>query len=168
MTARRQVGVPGAARSVRPVIIAMVAALCLTLLPATPAAAADTRSVGDIRDRVEYLVNRERARHGLRRLRVSSRVQYYATDHARLMARAGTIFHDVTGLQGETLRSATAWGENVGMTTAPDAARHAHRLFMNSSGHRANILKPRWTHMGIGVAKRNGTTYIVQRFADAN
>ena len=149
-------------------IVAVVAALFLTLAPAAPAAAADSRTPAEIRDRVEYLINRDRARYGLRRLRVSSRVQYYATDHARRMAAAGTIFHDLTGLRSESLVGATSWGENVGMTTASDAARHAHSLFMSSTGHRANILKPRWTHMGIGVAKRNGRTFIVQRFADAN
>ena len=149
-------------------IAAVIAALCLTLLPATPAAAADSRTSAEIRNRVEYLINRDRARYGLRRLRVNARVQYYATDHARRMAAAGTIFHDVTGLRTESLRSATSWGENVGLTTASDAARHAHSLFMNSTGHRENILRRRWTHMGIGVVKRNGTTYIVQRFADAN
>lgn len=149
-------------------IVGVIAALCLTLLPANPAAAADRRRAAEIRDRVEYLINRDRSRHGLRRLRVSARVQYYARDHAKRMATVGTIFHDVTGLRSESLRSATSWGENVGMTTSSDAARHAQRLFMSSTGHRANILKARWTHMGIGVAKRNGRTYIVQRFADAN
>lgn len=149
-------------------IVGLIAALSFTLLPATPAHAADSRTAAEIRDRVEYLINRDRARYGLRRLRVSPRIQYYATDHARKMAAAGTIFHDVTGLRIESLAGATAWGENVGKTTATDAARHAQSLFMGSTGHRANILKPRWTHMGIGVAKRNGATYIVQRFADAN
>lgn len=169
-TARRDGVLPGPARHIglRALIIGLIATLCLTLLPAAPAAAADRRTAAEIRNRVEYLINRDRARLGLRRLRVSSRVQYYATGHAKTMAVAGTIFHDTTGLRAESLRSATAWGENVGMTSSSDAARHAHRLFMSSSGHRANILRPRWTHMGIGVAKRGGTTYIVQRFADAN
>lgn len=170
MTARRDGVLPGPARSsaVRGAVVGVIAALCLTLLPATPAHAADSRTVGEIRNRVEYLINRDRARHGLRRLRVSSRVQYYATDHARKMASVGTIFHDVTGLQAESLIGATAWGENVGRTSSTDAARHAHKLFMSSTGHRANILKRRWTHMGIGIAKRGNYTYIVQRFADAN
>lgn len=169
-TARRFGVLPAQAASswVRFVVVGIAAALCLTLLPAAPAHAADRRTVAEIRNRVEYLVNRDRDRHGLRRLRVSSRIQYYATDHARRMAAAGTIFHDFTGLGAETLVRATAWGENVGHTTATDAARHGHSLFMGSTTHRANVLRRRWTHMGIGVAKRGGTTYIVQRFADAN
>ena len=165
-TIARRDGVHRRPAPLRTILIALAAALCVTLLPATPAEAADARTAGEIRNRVEYLINRDRARHGLRRLRVSSRMQFYATDHAARMSSAGTIFHDVSGLTYEVLRSATAWGENVGMTASTDAARAAHRMFMNSPGHRANVLHRRWTHMGIGIVKRNGTTYIVERFAD--
>ena len=159
---------PTAATPLRAAVVGIIAALCLTLVPATPAQAADARTAAEIRNRIEYLINRDRDRNGLRRLRVNERMQYYAKDHASRMARAGMIFHDVTGLGAEVLRSATGWGENVGMTSATDAARQAHRMFMQSPGHRANVLDRDWTHMGIGVVKRNGTTYVVERFADAS
>jgi uncharacterized protein YkwD len=158
---------PAGSARLRLLIIGLAVALSMTLVPASPAHAADHRKAAQIRDRVEYLVNRARVNHGLRRLRVSSRLQYYATDHARTMAVTRTIFHDTSGLRTESLRNATAWGENVGMTSSTNAARHMHGMFMKSAGHRANVLKPGWTHMGIGVAKRGGRTYIVQRFAAA-
>ncbi len=41
-----------------------------------------------------------------------------------------------------------AAGENL--AGAPTVER-AHTSLMNSSGHRANILNPRYTHVGIGI-----------------
>jgi uncharacterized protein YkwD len=146
--------------------VALLAAVATLLAPATPAHAVDRSSEAQIRNRIEELINRARANHGLRRLKVNDRTQRYATDHAQDMARKGTIFHDAA-LPLEVLLGATSWGENVGYTTADRAARKLHVMFMHSPGHRANILRPRFTHMGIGVEKRNGTVYVVERFADA-
>ena len=147
----------------RSLIIALATALVLPLLPATPADAADARTVAEIRNRIEYLVNRQRAQHGLGRLRPHDRTQYWARDHSQDMGRAGTIYHD-SRLGSEVPARASAYGENVARTTAADAARAAMRMFMASSGHRQNILYSRWSRMGIGVAKRGGYTYITQRF----
>lgn len=167
ITARRS-GVVGSGvcSLVRATVIAVVAALCVTLLPAPAAQAAASPSAADIRDRIEYLINRDRARYGLRRLRVSTRIESFAKDHAGDMAARGTIFHDVA-FSAESLAGATAMGENVGMTGSSEPARAAHSMFMQSPPHRENVLKARWTHMGVGVVKRGGYTYVVQRFADA-
>jgi uncharacterized protein YkwD len=147
----------------RALIVALVTAVILPLLPATPADAADARTAAEIRNRIEYLVNRERARHGVGRLRRHDRTQYWARDHSREMARARRIYHD-SRLAYEVPAKARAYGENVARTTASDAARAAMRMFMASSGHRDNILYRRWGRMGIGVAKRGNYTYITQRF----
>jgi uncharacterized protein YkwD len=159
-------------RRVPPVLrVAVVAllslTLVLTLVPATPAFAIDSRTAAEIRDRLERKINRTRERRDLRRLKVSDRMQDYAKDHAEDMARQGTIFHDAR-LAVEVLLGASCWGENVGYTSASDAADSLHTLFMHSAGHRENILRRRWTHMGIGVEKRNGRVYVVERFADAS
>lgn len=38
---------------------------------------------------------------------------------------------------------------------------------MNSSGHRKNILNPRWTAVGVGVARdQRGEYFVVHAFAD--
>ena len=146
--------------------LVVLAALMAVFVPTTPAHAVDRHSEAQIRNRIEELINQARANHGLRKLKVNDRTQRYATDHAQDMARKGTIFHDAA-LPVEVLLGATSWGENVGYTTSDRAARKLHVMFMHSPGHRANILRPRFTHMGIGVEKRNGTVYVVQRFADA-
>lgn len=149
----------------RHLVVALVVVLAATLTPAAPASAIDRRTPAEIRNRVEYLINRQRVRHGLRRLRVSDKTQYWARDHARDMARRGAIYHD-SNLGSEVPGGCGAIAENVGRTTADDAARSTMSMFMNSTAHRDNILKRRMTHMGIGVAKADGYTYIVQRFID--
>jgi uncharacterized protein YkwD len=156
-----------AVRSVltRHLVVALVLALSLPLFVSSPASAVDGHRPGEIRNRIEYLINRTRARHGLRRLRVNAKTQYWATDHAKRMARRGTIFHD-PDFGSEMPSGCSAWAENVGRTSADRAARSAMQMFMNSSAHRSNILSARMRHMGIGVAKRGSYTYIVQRFYD--
>lgn len=149
----------------RQIVVALTLALCASLITATPAEAVDNRTNAQIRDRIEYLVNRERARHGLPKLRVNKKLQRGARRHSRDMASRRSIYHD-PNLNNEVPRRASAWGENVARTTSRDAARHAMNMFMQSSGHRRNILLQRWSHMGIGVRKRGKYTYVTQRFAD--
>lgn len=149
----------------RQLVVALVLILSATLVPATPAHALDSRKPHEIRDRIEYLINRERVKRGLRRLKVNKKTQYWARDHAREMASHRKVYHD-PNLRYEIPKGCSAWGENVARTSASDAARSAMTLFMNSTAHKENILKKRWTHMGIGVAKRGNYTYIVQRFID--
>ena len=146
-------------------VTTLAVAVLAGLVPADSAEAADRRKHYDIRDRIEYMINRERTRNGLPRLRVHKGVQRLARDHSLDMARYRDIWHDPY-LRHEVPRRAMAWGENVARTTARDAAGRSHYLFMSSSGHRANVLRGRWTHMGIGVAKRGRYTYITQRFFD--
>jgi uncharacterized protein YkwD len=53
-------------------------------------------------------------------------------------------------------------GENLAINSSVAAAETA---FMNSSGHRANILSPNYTEIGIGVVRNSrGSVYVVQEF----
>ena len=149
----------------RPLAVVVVMAFLVALVPAPHAEARDSRSIAEIRDRMEYLVNRERVRHGLPRLKVHFRTQKRARHHSIDMADRGTIYHD-SNLGNEVPSGATAYGENVAKTPAKDAASRSMAMFMESSGHRQNILYGRWSHMGIGIAKRDGYTYVTQRFFD--
>jgi uncharacterized protein YkwD len=60
-----------------------------------------------------------------------------------------------------------AAAENVGRSGNGGTLGGVQNAFMNSSGHRANILNPRWTDLGVGVAKdRSGEYFVVHVFAD--
>jgi len=155
---------------VRPVLnlpLAILVTLVLvgSVFTASPAEAADSRHHTDIRDRMYYQVNRERGRHGVRKLKVNAKTQQYARKHALRMANQRRVFHaSAKQLRGGTPANTCAWAENVVRTPASNAVRHSMDMFMASSGHRANILNGRLTHMGFGVAKKGKYTYIVQRF----
>lgn len=59
--------------------------------------------------------------------------------------------------------SYTATGENIAYGQRTPAA--VMKAWMNSPGHRQNILNPAYTDIGVGFAsKSNGVTYWVQQF----
>ena len=51
--------------------------------------------------------------------------------------------------------------ENLARSTTPS---RAHQTLMESPSHRANILDPSLTHVGIGVARQNGELVVTQIF----
>ncbi len=64
-------------------------------------------------------------------------------------------------------------GENIWMGSGQDAARQRElaaeivRDWMGSPGHRENILRPEYTHVGVGVAVKGGEVRATQNFAFA-
>jgi uncharacterized protein YkwD len=56
------------------------------------------------------------------------------------------------------------WGGERGLPS--DSAKQAHQSLMNSPGHKANILLPSVTHLGIGVkANADGAIWVTEMFA---
>lgn len=85
---------------------------------------------------------------------------------AQHMARTGTLAHSTLsdGLGGLSYR---AVGENVGVASGgKDPWLQIHNAFAASSGHRANLLNPNFTHMGVGVAVgADGRVWVAEVFA---
>ena len=61
-----------------------------------------------------------------------------------------------------------AWGENIayvgGMTDPNAIADKIMTNWMNSSGHRANILSTNFSSIGVGVYKSGNRVYATQEF----
>ena len=75
----------------------------------------------------------------------------------------GTAYEDLGGVYRGNW---TGWGENLAWSSG-NLSTPAKTVdgWMNSPGHRANILNTRWTHIGVGVAQGdNGAVYWVQLF----
>lgn len=122
-----------------------------------------------IADALLTLVNAERQRAGVAPLRLNNNLATAAQRHAQDMAATRTLSHQ--GSDGSTLRSRIdgtnygwmAIGENVAMgQTSPEAVM---RSWMNSAGHRRNILNPNFQELGVGYAEGGGRPYWVQVFA---
>ena len=109
------------------------------------------------------LLNQTRERRGLPRLRLDARLSEAAERHSQDMVRRGYFAHDsLTGAsfvdrvrRSGYLRSARSWavGENLAWGSgARGTPEQILKAWMNSSGHRANILQRRFREVGIGVA----------------
>ncbi|MEU0643667.1 CAP domain-containing protein [Streptomyces umbrinus] len=131
--------------------------------PLTPAGLAQTAA------EVVTLTNAERARAGLRPLAVDPLLTNAAQAHsADMVARA---FYSHTSPDGSEPwhRAAAAGstrrtiGENI--ACGQRSAAEVVQGWMDSPGHRANILKPAFTHIGVGFAGGGSAgTYWTQLF----
>lgn len=125
----------------------------------TPArASADTQ-------RMVALVNAERASHGLTPLRTSGKLARAAQAHACDNAARNSFSH--YGSDGSDLgmrlrrvgyRLSTA-AENTGLGFSD--ARQLVTYWMNSPGHKANILNPSMTELGLGQADGTRPTWVL-------
>jgi uncharacterized protein YkwD len=121
-----------------------------------PALGADRPSLpafaGNGEARMLALLNAARAKAGLAALAADPELEAVARGHSEDMARAHFIGHvsPTTGTPEDRIRRAgvpvTAGGENVSRAGSPEAA---HQELMASPAHRANMLSPIFTHVGI-------------------
>jgi uncharacterized protein YkwD len=124
----------------------VVAAAAFALLTPTASSAMSSSETSLLR-----AINRVRAEHGLRPLRADARLERAARSHSREMLATGSFTHgafasrmaafDVTGAAGEDL----AWSTGSG-----DAAHAIVAAWLASPGHRANLLRASFSHVGIG------------------
>jgi uncharacterized protein YkwD len=104
------------------------------------------------------LLNRERAQHGLGPLRLSERLSQASAGHSRNMVRKrffehGNFVARIVNARYVTRRQAWSLGENIAWGTGSLATpAQTVRAWMNSPGHRANILNRRFRDIGIGIA----------------
>ena len=115
------------------------------------------------------LVNAEREQAGAPPLSLNSQLNQAAQRQAADLARQGRLSHG--GSDGSTMQTRiedtgyqwTAIGENIAMGQRD--AEAVMESWMNSPGHRRNILNPTFSEMGIGYIEAAGAKYWVQVFA---
>jgi uncharacterized protein YkwD len=120
-------------------------------------------NVGRIGDITACLVNRQRAAHGLRPLRANAALNRAARRHSEDMVGRAYFSHDTPQGVGIAQRIAAtgytsgghacALGENIAAATGHfSTPASIVRMWMNSAGHRANILSASYRDAGVGVA----------------
>lgn len=100
------------------------------------------------------LVNRERTARGLQPLAPDARLVPVARAHAEEMFRLEYFGHvsPTTGSPFDRLAKAGILYQRAGENLAyAQSVAIAHRGLMESEGHRENILRPEFTHLGVGV-----------------
>ncbi len=140
--------------------------------PTTSTPTTSTSTNGDysaFQKKVLELVNVERSKNGLKPLTMNANLSKTATLKSQDMAKLNYFSHtsptygspfDMMKKYGISYRTA---GENIAMgQTTPEQVMQG---WMNSPGHRANILNSSFTQLGVGVAKNsNGQLYWTQQF----
>jgi uncharacterized protein YkwD len=149
--------------------IAAVAALGLALPSGASAAECKganahpaSTSNAKIRDATLCLLNKRRASGGARKLRANQRLAKAARAHAADMVRRRYFAHTAPGgvsfvdriMRQDYVSPGQGWslGENLAWGSYQLATpKSIVRSWMQSPGHRANILNPKFREIGIGV-----------------
>ena len=134
-----------------------------------------------------HYTNKERRKHSLRKVRGSSRLIKAARRHAEWCAGRNRMTHTGTGGTQPWQRArqvgypSQGVSENMWQQHGQNNTTYKSRFrwrndwqfgkaavitWMNSPGHRSNLLDPRWTDIGVGLSRRNGNTMLVQMFGD--
>jgi uncharacterized protein YkwD len=150
-----------------------------TIFQGSPSA---TKGNSAIENEIIQLVNAQRAANGLPPLAANGQLNIAAALHSQDMAAIGNVYGPNVGMQhtlyGTTRpevpdrlaasgyddwNSSYAWGENIayGYPTAQSVMNG----WMNSAGHRANILSTNYTQIGVSVVVgSDGIPYYTQVF----
>jgi len=110
-------------------------------------------SLSEVERLVVIYTNEERIKRGLPSLEISESLQSLSRQKSANMARLRNLDHGVSPRPqgGENI----AWNQKT--------AQEVVRTWMNSSGHRANILNRSYSKIGVGMAVGNGP-YWTQMF----
>ena len=142
----------------------------ISLLILVPGYAQHAQSV---EQRIFQAINQVRQENKLPPLKWSTKIADVARAHSQRMATKRFFSHEdpkFGGLDNRLSTAGIAWrrcGENIFEEHGErDPVQSAVRGWMQSSGHRKNILTREFTHTGIGVAiGRDGGYTITQVFA---
>ena len=147
---------------------------------------AHEKYIRDITTKVHQLINEERRDHGLRHLSWNAKLAQAALNHSTDMASRGYVQHDSPEGHDFSWRYSQVGfscnnpsylgGENIafldgyygvnrpfGMSNLATAITIVDG-WMNSPGHRVNILTPDWRSEGVGVAVSGDVVYVTQNF----
>lgn len=138
-------------------------------IPNTPPSETQVSNLETFKQDVLNLVNAERAKEGLGALVIDSNLSNVAQLKSRDMIDKDYFDHnsptygtpfDMMRSFGITYRVA---GENIAMGhSTPEEVVEG---WMNSAGHRKNIMNPRFTHLGMGIDRaQSGRIYWTQMF----
>lgn len=151
------------------IMITLLAMICI--YPDNAMAAKKTTKVNikvtydyDKAYKVLKILNKERSKNNLPKLKMDKSL----LSSAMLRATETTYQFSHTRPNGNTCFSINSliYGENIAL--GQKDATEVMNDWMNSAGHRANILNSKYTCIGIGVVKYNGQYYWTQEFGVHN
>lgn len=137
----------------------------------SPSVAAQSSRMAEMEAAVYRQINAVRQAHHLQKLQSNARLIRVARAYSQQMARQNFFSH--TSPAGDTVvkrvhvAHLSYWlvGENLFKSVnIPDPVSLSVQGWMNSPGHRRNILQPEFTETGIGIWRTGNTYYFTQVF----
>lgn len=118
------------------------------------------------------MVNEERTKAGVPTLSYNTTMEKYARIKSKDMGDRNYFSHEnpegqlITEQMSKDGVTYSAWGENIAYVqgSASNAASEIMNMWMNSPGHRQNILSTNFTSIGVGVSQHGNTIYATQEF----
>jgi uncharacterized protein YkwD len=138
-----------------------LAVLAATLAVPAPASATGIVVATELETQVVARVNAVRQSKGLSRLAVRARLTNGARDHATNMAQHGYFSHSWSNGASFSRWMSRYWpgpgyrfwssGENLLWSSPAPTAAEVVKAWMDSPGHRANLLNRSWRAIGVGA-----------------
>jgi uncharacterized protein YkwD len=123
-----------------------------------------------LEQQILIVTNQKRVKANLKPLKLNPKLCAVAREQCDLMAKADTLSHEVYG-KDLTLRvhkvgySYHYIAENIAMASGGLSAHALVNMWMNSKGHRKNILSHNCDEIGIGIKiSQTGAVYYAQVF----
>lgn len=149
----------------------------LVMVAASVSLAADA-TLSAAEAQIVKLSNQERARLGLPLLESDSTLAQVSRGHSEEMARLNFFEHEsptpgrrepwdranLAGVDSEEFGENLFFAEGSPVPKTPGMAVSA---WMKSPGHRANLLSPSFTRVGVGLAVYRKQVYVTQMFSNA-
>jgi uncharacterized protein YkwD len=148
-------------RPLRFLAVVLSGTILLGTVQAQPASAELT----DKEKKLVSLINKARTNRGHSKLKVSSRLSELARKHSNAMVSQNNPVKHSTNKQllsyMDKANCAARIGENVG---AASTVLQMHQAFMDSPGHRENVLESYWKKVGVGIKKSKGRLWTTELF----
>ena len=136
--------------------------------PSTSQPTAQPSSMSSQEKQLADLINKERAKKGLKPLQLDAELSKWARVKSQDMVNKNYFAH-----QSPTYGNVSTMLKNGGVSfryagenlAKAGSVSLAHSTLMNSSIHRSNILNSNYTHVGVGIVQKGSTLYITEIFA---
>ncbi len=155
----------------RKITTLLAGSLLAGILTATAAPASAALAPEDFEACLLNLINTARLAAGADTLEMAFDLNPEVRAYSQKMAGEGDLRHMTSTERNPILPDGTnTWGENVAWHSSPNLPGCAtiHSMFMNSSGHRANILSSNKRLVSLGVYIGSNGTWVTELFFDSS
>lgn len=137
-----------------------------------PASENNGNYLNSVEQEIFNMVNEERKKVGVSPLNYNEVMEKYARIKSKDMGDRNYFSHEnpegqlITSEMKKNGVTYNAWGENIAYIdgNSSSASSEIMNMWLNSKGHRENILSTNFTSIGIGVSKHGNKIYATQEF----